>query len=262
MFPRLLGVLALLWGLREMLWSSGGWTVSTNAPVAMVLFLVSAVWLLVARQVHLGAGILAMACIFEALGRPAVGNSPLFLMLWAAVIVTATEGQPLERALLLRVCASTVYAYAALSKINPSWLAGEGVWNIANTRPIMAPFLDLFSSPAGVALAVIVVAVEGWMAVGLWFRRTRTITAAMGLVLHTAMLPVAASSLSGLTFLVVLNFGLVALYPAFWHDWRNTSGTTGRALGSVESAHPSRAAESLSGAPSSSGLLGRVPRSI
>lgn len=217
MYPRLLGVLALLWGLRSLLWPTAGWTVSGQAPIAMVVFLAAGVWLVVAREAHLGAGILAMGCIFELLARPAVNNPPLMLLLWASVVVVVTERRPAQRALLLRVCASTVYGFTALSKLNPSWLAGEGLSNVGATRPMLEPFYEVLASPVGLVLAVLVVVVEGWMAVGLWLRRTRGWTAALGVGLHVMMLPVATRSASGLVFLIVLNFGLVALYPAFWH---------------------------------------------
>lgn len=78
----------------------------------------------------------------------------------------------------------------------------------------------------GVLLAVGTVLVEFGLAIGLWNPRTRAVTVAIGIALHVTLTFVAAMTWDrGLIFLVVLNFGLVAMYPTFW-VWRDTPPTS------------------------------------
>ena len=222
-FPRALGVLALLWAFRALVWHGGGWSSVEAFLIATSMFALGGAWLLRGRRVPIGAGLVAAGCGLQLASTPARGSEPVILLLWVAAIIFVTDEHPGERALLLRVCVSCVYGFTALAKINPAFLAGDQMVNIAMTRPHMGWTLALVSGPAGVALAWGTVAVELWLAVGLWFERTRLLTAATGVAMHLLLVPVAAFSFDGsVPFLLVLNGGLLAMYPAFWYDLRGS----------------------------------------
>jgi hypothetical protein len=212
-FPRLLGALVLVWS---------GWVAWTPAdgsvppwvwPLASLLWVVPGILLLRGRCVR--SATVAVAALSAA--GFVVGRGGDEFLLWIAVILLATEDHQRERALLLRTMVTVVYAFAALTKLNPVWLEGHQLVRIANRSDYMEPFLPLFTSPAGRWMAMAVVVTEAWLAIGLWLDRTRAVTALLGIVVHLALTVAAAETLEGLFNLVPLNFGLVAMYLAFWH---------------------------------------------
>lgn len=217
-FPRLLGGLATVWGgavfteflvTGEEVWAGIG-----------LLWLGAAGHLMFLQRVPL-ASVLILALI----GLEFVLRTPqltgLELMAWLALIVATTEGHPKDRALLLRTCASVVYAFVALSKLNPSWLAGDGLVGLVTSYDHLAMFRSVVESPGvAVTMAVAVICLEGWMAIGLWHRRTRTVTAVVGVLLHLGLVAVASTNVWAVVHLSVFNFGLVACYPAFWAEYR------------------------------------------
>lgn len=176
-FPRLLGLMAAVWTIRGLLWGPVAWSTAASWVVGVGLCGAAAVGLVAARSVRWAAALLAAACVVEMLARPIVDNEPAILLAWLAAIVLLTEGEPRERAFLLRVSTTTVYAFAAASKVNPSWLSGEGVFGMAAARDVLGESLAAAYPPA-------VILVEAWMAVGLWFGWTRRFTLALGLSLH------------------------------------------------------------------------------
>jgi hypothetical protein len=220
-YVRSLGALALTWSILTWLWP-GGWPSLEVFLVAASFYTLSAIWLLGGRHTPVGAALLLLACALQLWEQPDASNSPVVLLAWSSLVLLVTEDQPRERALLLRVTATCVYLFTGLAKVNPAFLAGDQMVFIATTRPQMHWSLGLLSGPVGVLLAWSTVATELWLAAGMWFRRTRVATAAIGVTLHLALLPVAAPNWSyGLGYLLVLNFGLVAMYPAFWVDLSN-----------------------------------------
>lgn len=66
------------------------------------------------------------------------------------------------------MCVTCVYAFAALSKLNPTWLAGTDLLNMAATSPQAAFLPNARLTSMTPLIPAIVVAVEGWLAVGLW----------------------------------------------------------------------------------------------
>jgi hypothetical protein len=152
----------------------------------------------------------------EFVGRGDMSLYGLALLFWIGLILAVTEGHPHERALLLRVCVSVVYASSALSKTNPAWLAGEDIARMASSRTHPTLLLELAGSAGRQLLPILIVVVEAWMAIGLWLRVTRRATAGIGFVLHSALIMVASATMTGLANLTVLNLGLVAMYLAFW----------------------------------------------
>jgi hypothetical protein len=138
------------------------------------------------------------------------------VFLWIAIILYVTEGRPHERAFLVRVMLSVVYGFAAVVKLNPAWLAGDQLVRLAYLSPVLGPVTDLIASPVGRLIAVAVILTEGWLAIGLWFRRTRAGTALLGVAMHTGIVVTATLDLDMFFELVALNFSLVAMYVAFW----------------------------------------------
>lgn len=203
--------------MAHMATTAGSTDARTLFAVMATLWAVAASYLLLARLVPIAASLVVALVLGEYVVREDVSSNALALLFWIGVIVVATQGAPQERSLLLRTCVTVVYAFTALSKINPSWLAGEGLIVISETRPHMEALSGLFAGPSGVTLAVIVVAYEVCLALGLWFERTRKATAAAGIIFHAVLVASANLTIVSLSHLVVLNFGLVAMYPAFWH---------------------------------------------
>lgn len=221
-YPRCLGALAAAWTLRTWMWP-GAWA-SPELYIAVTLGLALGAaglmfarpsWQLVSSLAVVGGGVGYLLNDLD------ISNSPVVLLCWAGVIVAGTVDHPHERALLLRVCVTCVYGFTALAKVNPSFLAGDQMVRIATTRDHMAWSLDLMAGPVGILMAVFAVLTEFTLAAGLWWRRTRRATALVGVGLHTVLVVVATTTWDrGVLFLLVLNFGLVAMYPAFWHPIR------------------------------------------
>lgn len=99
-----------------------------------------------------------------------------------------------------------------------------------------------------VAAAVATIVVELAIPALLWSPRTRRNGAALGVAVHLALCLTAISNVTAFGNLVLLNFGLVALYPAFWVDLRPTasgpvidgsSAATGATTPSTAEGHPS-----------------------
>jgi 4-hydroxyphenylpyruvate dioxygenase len=92
----------------------------------------------------------------------------------------------------MQIQLSVLYGINALSKLTPEYLSGERLMELS-TQPnflvdLSSGFLNLGPIAIPVAAcAVGTVVVEGWLALGLWFRRTRWPTAALGLLFHAAL---------------------------------------------------------------------------
>jgi hypothetical protein len=218
--PRVIGLLAAVWSGTNWLWP-GGWASLQLFLGSCALWTVASVWLLLGRHVPVGGTLLVLACGVQLVGQPTLGNEPAVLLGWAGMLIAVSEDRPRERALLLRVLVTSVYAYTALAKLNPSFLSGEQLTYIAESRPQMGWTLGLASGPLGSLASWGTVLVELSLAAGLWFRRTRFAAAMVGCALHVVLIAVAATAWGrDVGFLLVLNLGLVALYPAFWVEVR------------------------------------------
>jgi hypothetical protein len=105
--------------------------------------------------------------------------------------------------LLLKIQLSIVYTTTAISKINPSFLSGD----------VLQGSLRLPELPdwAAISLAVVTIALEGFLALGLWFRATRRIAMLAGFVLHTSFVVLLAWGPQ----LVAFGLEMAALYVLF-----------------------------------------------
>lgn len=216
---RVLSLLSLVWAVRQVFYAlsaedpsvSGffvGWT---------LLWSVAGVALWLGRRVLVAAGSILVLCAVELVLLGLWADYALILIGWLALSVCLTPRIPNEQLLVAKVLLSTVYAFAGLSKLQPSWIMGENLHKLAASRPQAAWLEPFLVQPWLSVAALAVVATELWLALGLWCERTRLLTAAAGILLHGSLTALAAlGGMPGLLHLVALNGGLVLLYPAFW----------------------------------------------
>lgn len=221
-FPRLLGALALIFAVvlqkGALDWTSEGvWLALTTAWIATAALLVSA------RHQVLAGCALATLCVLLWLGPGRDLDSALALLFWLAIAVALTDERPRERALLVRTTVTAVYAFAALAKLNPSFLAGEQIRAIALDRSQLEWLVPTVSSTWGMLLAWATVATEASLALALWFPRLRRLAAGVGIVVHAIfVLAVHNGTRWDIAYVAVLNFALVVGYLAYFHPhaWR------------------------------------------
>lgn len=89
---------------------------------------------------------------------------------------------------LIQIQISVVYLFSALSKVNEEFLPGSALFHLAQ-EAVVPPDLEPFAYvPLFMGIAVGVVVLELFIAVGLWFDRVRPAVFGIGLALHTGMI--------------------------------------------------------------------------
>ena len=226
--PRLTGVLGALWAVRLLPGALG-----TPPPEnllwtgALALWVGACLALIRLDHIRIAAGVLAALSLALMPVLQPQDSPELALMAWFGLILAVTEGRPAERALLIRTCVTTVYAFAALTKLNPVFVGGDQIANVITTRPQLQFLAGATTTTAVVSLALLTILIEGWLAVGLWFSSTQRWTAALGVVFHLVLLVSAPrGTLWGFALLVLLNGLLVVGYIAFFD--RGTADSTRR----------------------------------
>ena len=214
-YPRLIGVLAAIWTpilQRDVL----AWDSEATRLAFLGAWVAVTVLLVLNRMVAPpGAGLTALAAILFLWPGDRLGEA-LAMFVWVGVIIAVTEGRDEERALLVRVMVTTVYAFAALTKLNPSFLSGEQLIALSLDRSQLEPFESMLRAGWAQPLSFGVIALEGWLAVGLWIRRTRVPTIVVGAVAHVAfVLGAHNGTVWDVAFVTVLNGTLVVSYLAF-----------------------------------------------
>ena len=134
------------------------------------------------------------------------------VLLMGVALAAAVARDRGERLLLWRLQLTALYGFAALAKLNESFLGGDVLATATALGPLGPPAVP--SPGALVALSVALVAVEVLLATAPWLPRLRRPGTVVAAVLHTVALVVAsASALVGLRLLV---FGgtAVALHAA------------------------------------------------
>lgn len=219
-YPRLVGGLVLL--LTPVLQRGAlTWPSDTLWMVFTGLWLTTGCLLVSGRAARLAEVALMLLTTALILGPGQHLHSALSLLLWISVVLVITHDRPTERALLIRVLVTSVYVFAVLTKLNPSFLAGEQIRGIISDRDHLEPFVEIVSSPVSVVVAWLTLGAEAWLAVGLWFRRTVVPTVVLGAALHLALIAVANNgTIWDVAFVGVLNLGLVASYLAFFEPVR------------------------------------------
>jgi hypothetical protein len=129
----------------------------------------------------------------------------VFFLLWVSAVL-ALFGDRGSRRLLLTSHLSVVYAFAAVTKLNPLWLSGASLeqWGAR-----------LFGVPVVLA-AIATIVVEAVLAVAVWRpNRTWVVVAAL---MHVAFVIGVAGGPFDLLRLVVFNGASIALWWALWRE--------------------------------------------
>lgn len=213
--PRLLGIAGLVW-LVTMRWGLQEWPSQAVWALYVSAWLAASVALTSGRAVRPAAGAIAVLAVVGWLGPVSNLVDGLALFGWFGLILAVT-GRDDERALLLRVQVSVVYGFAAIAKLNPTFLDGDQLRGIFRSRGRWEAPVELLEGGTGTAVALGALAIEVFLAVALWFPRTRRVAVVVGVVAHVAFIVVASHGpLHDTAFLLVLNGLLVAAYPAFF----------------------------------------------
>lgn len=196
------------------------WTI--RAPEAIphvgwafvVLWVVASVGLATGRRVELSSATVAILSV----GAPFLSGWVLYnfhLWLLASVGAVFALMRPAEQFVSLRLLVSAMYLFAGLAKINGVWLSGVVLHTTVERGPFSWGWMP---EPVWAAGAVAVVAVELWMSVGLWFRRARDVTVAVGVLLHLGMVVTMLQGVVQASQFVAFAGGPVVLYLAFYAE--------------------------------------------
>lgn len=217
--PRALALLCLVWAVQHVFLA-----IDVQDHLATPFLLVWAlIWATLAVFLWLGQVVMVVSlavlalCAAELLLLDFWPEYAVMIIAWLALIVAVAPRRQHDQLILARILLSTVYLFAALSKIQPSWLRGDDLQKLAASRPQAAWLEPFLVQPWIVLAAAAVIMTEFGLAVALWFPRTRLLAAAAGILLHITLTILATlGGMPGLLHLVALNGGLVLLYPAFW----------------------------------------------
>jgi predicted DCC family thiol-disulfide oxidoreductase YuxK len=188
----------LIWALLA-LWtiSAAALTLGLRARVAAASLTVLAVIAMVldeqAYSNHLA--FMAVLCALLALGRPAA--------VWSldAKRPGARAATPYWPVFLIKFQISTVYGFAALSKVNATYLSGEVL-----ERSARSPLSEL-AEPMVIVASASAIVVELFLSVALWSERLQKIAFPLGLSLHLMIVATLENPLP------LIPFGILALSP-------------------------------------------------
>ncbi len=188
----------LIWALFAV-WTllAAALTLGLRARLAAAgLALLAAVAMLLDQQVYSNhLALMAVLCGLLALGQPAA--------VWSldARRRPPVAASPYWPVLLIKIQISTLYGFAALSKLNDVYLSGEvlerSTWG----------FVNKLGDPILIVAAVAGVAVELFLSVGLWNERLQRIAFPLGLSFHLLIVATFDNPLP------LIPFALLALSP-------------------------------------------------
>lgn len=140
-------------------------------------------------------------------------NNHTYLMALEGLILGVFH--PLHQPTLMRVQLTVLYGFAALSKVNGAYLTGAEI-----ERALTGPALHWITlGPDQFAiLAIASIVVEGFLAIGLWFRRTRVAAVVVGAAFHLSLVLAMSPRWDSAVRLVVFAGAALLLYPAFFED--------------------------------------------
>jgi len=159
----------------------------TDGSVAyplLALWVAGALLLIIDRRPSLGAGAVAASGTAIIFTTPGLYYSHFYLLVVVAVVL-ALFAQEHQRT-LLRAQLSIVYGFGALTKVNGTYLSGE----VLEVWLARSPLFGGLALPTWmlVSAAVLSVLCEGFLAVGLWFVRTRVVAVVVGIAFHAGIL--------------------------------------------------------------------------
>lgn len=242
--PRALGLARIIVGSAAVIRTFVAWRILTKLvdettlrvpyaewipqPTAGLVFVIVALWFTSAIAFTVGwrvriAGPLLLASIVStlALDQQTYSNH-LYLMAWLVLLLTIADagaGMNLERVdrpvvrwpiLLVLMQISIVYGYSALTKVNEGFVSGAVL--ASSLRGGIVPFPDsLRTQGILTVLALVVVAVELFVAVFLWRTRFRPAAFILGLGLHISIV----LFMSNTAQLLVFSLEMISIYPLF-----------------------------------------------
>jgi hypothetical protein len=189
------------------------------APILVCLMVVLAVAAIVGWQTRIAfAGLAASLAFMLALDQQLYRSDLWLLFLECSLLSLAGSGAALSLdarrdgtqefveqwpVLLLKIQLSIVYAFSAMSKVNASFLRGD----------ILQSALRVDDVPLklAIALSLIAIATELFLAVALWFSVTRRPAMLVGFLLHTSFVVMLVSG----PVLVAFELEMLALYMLF-----------------------------------------------
>ncbi len=164
--------------------------------------------------------VLAMGYIL-ACDQALTTNHGYLLALQVALLAIAAwtrDGDTVARwPLVLVMClVSIVYWFAAISKLNDDFLSGA-VIRVVLGKGSLLPVPAALTAPESLrVMAVLVIASELGLGVGLWVRRTRLAAAAVGAAMHGLTVVVFPFSLVNVLSFVQIGGAMLATYPLFF----------------------------------------------
>jgi hypothetical protein len=183
----------------------------------LALWLVATVGILAGRHLRLAC----LALIVSGLGIAFFSDFDLYNQHLYVIMSTAAIlgfARPVEASLLLRAQLTIVYAFAALAKINESFLSGNELFRGAVQRPIWDALIPEPPFWALITLSCAAIATEAFLAVGLWFRHLRWLALAVGLGFHVILVVFMSADLPSLVRLMVFAGAVSILYLPFFED--------------------------------------------
>lgn len=208
--PRLVAILCVVWGIGV-----GGWIHAEGMWSMSFAWLLSAALLWFRRSETWGALLVVSLCGLTFLLGGLAHYEGLHLLTWIGSVITVTAERPQDRDRLTRWLATSVYAFAALTKLNPTWLSGDDLTRLLTTRQQLAFAVPVTQTEIFAIIPVAVIAVEAFLSIALWLPRLRNLAIVLGVTTHLAFVVGAADNPLGFCHLLLINGGLVACYPAF-----------------------------------------------
>lgn len=135
-----------------------------------------------------------------------------------AIVAWTRDGDTVARwpMALLMCLVSIVYAFAAVSKLNGDFLSGAVLGVVLGKWSIL-PVPAVLTTPQSLrVIAVLVVATELGLGIGLWLERTRLVAASVGATMHGLTMLVLPYSWQNAIAFAQIGGAMVATYPLFF----------------------------------------------
>lgn len=134
---RVLALLSLVWSVHHLFFALR----MQDLAVSRLIFVWALAWGVVAVFLWLGRGVVPVSVAVLGLSAADLflldlwADYAIMLMGWLALALLAAPHRPRDQLFVAKVLLSTVYAFAALSKLQPSWLMGDNLHKLAASRP-------------------------------------------------------------------------------------------------------------------------------
>lgn len=194
---------------------SGGFSLSHEALIAFPVgaaMLIAEAFFLRGKGVRVAALIMA-AGFFTFILALGLYNHHTYLL--AAIAVIFAIG--VHEVFLLKMQMSVVYFYAAITKLNETYLSGTELYASMVGRPLWQVLVGVEPAPAFLmGLAGLSILVEGFLGFGFWFRRTRWVALVVGAGFHLTLIAAMTRGLESGLNLGIYGFALMAFYVLFF----------------------------------------------